>query len=256
MLCTPAVKGTAFCGDGTIGAGENCEGSNLGGATCQSLGFESGALACGPDCQFDTSGCMCIAGGAAFPASGQTTAYTADKNDGIAGPVAVPDDGTVQAGATLSYTDNGDGTITDNNTGLTWEKKSEDTGLHDKDNVYRWSGDGSQETIWDGLDDVNAEGGTGFAGHNDWRIPNLKELQSIVNYQNVNPPVSAAFNTGCVGGCTVTSCSCTAVFSYWSSTTGATAFPPAAWAVSFTTGAMGLLGKTGATSIRAVRGGS
>ncbi len=30
----------------------------------------------------------------------------------------------VQAGATLSYTDNGDGTITDNNTGLMWEKKT------------------------------------------------------------------------------------------------------------------------------------
>ena len=38
-------------------------------------------------------------------------------------------DGDIQAGATLSYTDNGDGTITDNNTGLMWEKKSDD-GTH------------------------------------------------------------------------------------------------------------------------------
>jgi hypothetical protein len=80
-----------------------------------------------------------------FPASGQTTAYQADKNDDIAGAVDVPDDGTVQAGATLSYTDNGDGTITDNNTGLMWEKKGDAGGLHDKDNIYAWSGDGSQD---------------------------------------------------------------------------------------------------------------
>lgn len=121
-----------------------------------------------------------------FPATGQTTAYTADKNDGIDGAVAVPDDGTVQAGTTLNYQDNGDGTITDLNTGLMWEKKDDTGGLHQWDNTYVWSGDGSQETIWDWLDDINAEGGTGFAGHSDWRIPNVKELQSIVNYQN--PP--------------------------------------------------------------------
>lgn len=34
-------------------------------------------------------------------ATGQTTAYEADKNDGIVGPVEVPDDGTLQRGATL-----------------------------------------------------------------------------------------------------------------------------------------------------------
>ena len=57
--------------------------------------------------------------------------------------------GTIQAGATLRYVDNGDGAITDLNTGLIWEKKDDNNsgGLHDKDNTYRWSGDGTQETI-------------------------------------------------------------------------------------------------------------
>ena len=36
----------------------------------------------------------------------------------------MPDNGTVRAGAPLRFTDNWDGTITDNNTGLMWEKKS------------------------------------------------------------------------------------------------------------------------------------
>jgi hypothetical protein len=190
-----------------------------------------------------------------FPATGQTTAYQADKNDGIVGPVAVPDDGVVQAGATLSYTDNGDGTITDNNTGLMWEKKSDDGGLHDKDNVYRWSGNGAQETIWDWLEDINAEGGTGFAGHNDWRIPNLKELQSIVNYENFNPAVSAAFDTGCVASCTVLTCSCTVASLYWSSTSRAFS-PSGAWFVAFNGGFVNAGDKSVGLFVRAVRGGS
>jgi len=51
-----------------------------------------------------------------FPATGHTTEYTADTQTGLRVPV--PGDGMVQAGAPLVYTNNGDGTITDNNTGL------------------------------------------------------------------------------------------------------------------------------------------
>ena len=61
-----------------------------------------------------------------FPASGQTTAY---------GPGS---DGDMRAGAALAYADNGDGTITDTNTGLMWEKKDDSGGIHDKDNTYTW----------------------------------------------------------------------------------------------------------------------
>src|SRR5262249_5481923 len=122
-----------------------------------------------------------------FPATGQTTSYMAG------------DDGAIRAGAVLSYTDNGDGTITDNNTGLMWEKQSDDGSIHDKDNVYTWA-----DAFAVHIAGLNA--GAGFAGHTDWRLPNVKELQSIVNYQNVNPAVSAAFNTGCAASCTVTSC--------------------------------------------------
>jgi hypothetical protein len=51
-----------------------------------------------------------------IPATGQTTSYGAG------------DDGAVRAGAAQSFTDNHDGTITDNNTGLMWEKKVQGTG--------------------------------------------------------------------------------------------------------------------------------
>jgi hypothetical protein len=188
-----------------------------------------------------------------FPATGQTTAYQADLNDGISGNfVDVPDDGTVQAGKTLSYRDNGDGTITDENTGLVWEKKSDDGGLHDKNNRYRWSGSG--ETIWDWLEDINSENGKGFAGHSDWRIPNIRELQSIIDYGQDGLNVDPVFNTNCTPGTDVLSGSCVG-FHSWSSTTVAHD-PSRAWTVDFTIPQTFTAGKDVAEfEIRAVRGG-
>jgi hypothetical protein len=206
-------------------------------------------------CAMLTLGWAASAGALGFPATGQTTAYTADKKDGITGPVAVPDDGTVRAGAVLSYTDNGDGTITDNNTGLMWEKKGDNGGLHDKDNGYYWSGTGTQETIWDWLDDVNAEGGTGFAGYNDWRIPNAKELQTLVHFQSSPPTTPAAFHNNCVPGATVLTGSCTATSNYWSSTTWVRS-TSMAWGVTFYEALLQAYDKASTPKVRAVRGGS
>jgi len=44
------------CGDGVIDPDEDCDGEELGGQTCQGLGFEGGDLAC-QNCFFDTSAC-------------------------------------------------------------------------------------------------------------------------------------------------------------------------------------------------------
>ena len=51
----------------------------------------------------------------------------------------------IRAGAALSYTDNEDGKITDNNTGLMWEKKDDNNTypLHDKSTAYTWADAGS-----------------------------------------------------------------------------------------------------------------
>jgi hypothetical protein len=48
-----------FCGNGVVSPtfGEECDGTNLNGETCQAQGFDGGTLACGADCRFDTSGC-------------------------------------------------------------------------------------------------------------------------------------------------------------------------------------------------------
>jgi hypothetical protein len=52
----------AVCGNGVKETGEACDGADLAGATCQSLGFLSGTLACKADCSgLDTSGCVAAA---------------------------------------------------------------------------------------------------------------------------------------------------------------------------------------------------
>ncbi|HVO24806.1 MAG TPA: DUF1566 domain-containing protein [Candidatus Margulisiibacteriota bacterium] len=201
------------------------------------------------------SGCPASASCAArLPASGQTTSY---------GPGS---DGAVRAGAALAYTDNGDGTLTDNSTGLMWEKKDSSGGIHDQDNTYTWGTtvesnpmDGTMVTEF--LATLNRQ--PCFAGHCDWRIPNLKELLSIVDYEILypGPAVDAAFNTRCATGCVVDGnggpmCSCTASSSYWSSTTVRTT-PGNAWDVFFGSGDAVSTSDKRLTrhAVRAVRGG-
>lgn len=235
------------CGDGIINGREYCDGADVGGLTCASYGYTSGTLACDASClHHDVSGCS---GRQFYPATGQTVSYPADLF--FTSGQSVDDDGAVQSGAPLNFVDNGDGTITDLNTGLMWEKKANDGDIHDVDRTYFWSKAGAY-TVWDWLELVNTEGGSGFAGHNDWRLPNRRELDSLVDFSHDTPSVSPAFDSSCIEGCTVTACSCTALADYWSSTTSA-ANTTLAWAVEFARGAADNRGKGTARAVRAVR---
>ena len=64
---------------------------------------------------------------------------------------------------TNDFVDNGDGTVTDRATGLTWAKA-------DGGKTMNWQ---QALAYAENLD---------LAGHTDWRLPNVKELQSIVDY--------------------------------------------------------------------------
>ena len=189
----------------------------------------------------------------------------ADTNNDL----TIEDAGDTGHCSPTSFTDNGDGTISDNLTGLMWEKKSDDAGLfdqdvkiHDKDNLYTWTP--GQGSIFEWIDAVNAEGGTGFAGHNDWRIPTIEELRTLILRDAADPTVpdpaiDPAFNTTCTDGCTVLTCSCTAPLGYWSATTrSAFPTPPGhptnAWGVDFYAGDVGYSSLTSVNPVRAVRG--
>jgi hypothetical protein len=74
------------------------------------------------------------------------------------------------------FRDNGDGTIADHATGLTWSKADSGTGMN-------W------ETALAWVQKMNAKK---FLGHSDWRLPNAKELQSIVNYTR-SPAIDPIF---------------------------------------------------------------
>lgn len=62
--------------------------------------------------------------------------------------------------------DNGDRTITDRATGLTWAQADSGNGL-DWEAALAW---------------VQAQNAANYLGHNDWRLPDIKELQSILDY--------------------------------------------------------------------------
>lgn len=55
-----ADAGPAVCGDGVVDLGEECDGADLGGATCTSVpgGYTGGTLACGASCHYDTTACV------------------------------------------------------------------------------------------------------------------------------------------------------------------------------------------------------
>lgn len=66
-----SVRVSSVCGDDVIEESEQCEGNNLGGATCVSLGYATGTLSCTGSCSYNTSQCPSleepVAGAGATP---------------------------------------------------------------------------------------------------------------------------------------------------------------------------------------------
>jgi len=102
------------------------------------------------------------------------------------------------------FTDNGDGTVTDNCTGLQW---LQDTGETPDDNL-----DGHPDPVtWCKAMEFCQD--LVFAGHSDWRLPNVRELQSLVDYGRLAPMIAPEFQLA--GNPTAEGQS---VYDYWTST--------------------------------------
>ena len=83
------------------------------------------------------------------------------------------------------FHDNGDGTVFDRATGLIWEKADSGKGM-DWQAALAWA---AQKNT------------ANYLGHNDWRLPNAKELQSIVDYSR-SPSTSSSAAIDPVFKCT------------------------------------------------------
>jgi formylglycine-generating enzyme required for sulfatase activity len=132
--------------------------------------------------------------------------------------------------AMADLVDNGDQTITDTATGLMWQQL--EVTAEDNSTVLRM-------TWKDALDYCEK---LDLAGYDDWRLPNAKELQSIVNYEKSEPPyIDEIFQNAAMSG-------------YWSSTTVANDTYNA-WYVHFHYGYVNNAEKHENIYLRAVRGG-
>jgi hypothetical protein len=138
--------------------------------------------------------------------------------------------------------------VGDRLTGLTWEKKTDDGTVHDKDNYYTWSAGGFGGKAADGSAYTTflAALNTGcFEGHCDWRLPTSMELQTILL-----APYPCATQT-CIDQ---TVFGPTVAGYYWSATTLAHS-PGFAWFVYFGNGVVLDGSKVSGYYVRAVRAG-
>jgi hypothetical protein len=144
-----------------------------------------------------------------LPKTGQIGCY---DTDGAEIPCAgTGQDGEIQAGVAWPnprFTDHGDGTVTDNLTGLMWTKNANDSPNGNKS----WQG------ALDYVTGMNTGTYPGY-GYPDWRLPNRNELQSLTDFSQYNPVLPA--------GHPFTDVNITNY--YWSSTTAIAFTPDAAW---------------------------
>ncbi|MGD9974223.1 MAG: DUF1566 domain-containing protein [Desulfatirhabdiaceae bacterium] len=126
-----------------------------------------------------------------------------------------------QAVKPVNMVDNGDGTVTDVNTGLMWQKET------------------AKGKTWDAA--LNYSETLTLGGFTDWRLPNIHELKSIVDYGKYDPAIDMNVFPG------------SSASWYWSSTTYVGT--PQAWLMNYLYGLDGFGSKDYTMNVRAVRGG-
>lgn len=145
-------------------------------------------------------------------ADGRIKGYPADSSIGKRYYVLYVRGPTTYGGH--AYVDNGNGTVTDEATGLMWMMADNGAGV-----------------LW--ADALTYAEGSEYAGYTDWRLPNAKELQSLVDYTR-SPASTGSAAIDPVFDCTSITNEAGALDYpyYWSSTTFSSVTPASgSWAV-------------------------
>ena len=169
-----------------------------------------------------------------LPDTGQTLCYDSSGDE-------IDCTGTGQDGAyninPMSFTDNADGTVTDKNTGLMWQK-------HDDGNRHNWYQASGTVHKTHNPTAKDVCGSLTLGSHSDWRLPTKKELMSIADYgiPSPGPMIMTTYFPDAYSAW------------YWSSTTYAGS-PGLAWYMDFNNGDVGDYDKDYIDHVRCVRGG-
>ena len=149
---------------------------------------------------------------------------------------------------TSDFVINSDGTVTHTPTGLMWMRcalgqKWNGTTCSGSATTMNWgTALNTAAGINSGTSDADGDGATGFAGHTDWRVPNITELVSIVERRCYSPSINENL---------FPATSASAIF--WTSSTIAAYRPGGGWQVNFADGDTDWNAKTSNASVRLVR---
>mgnify|MGYP006277261171 CR=1 FL=1 len=129
--------------------------------------------------------------------------------------------------STPHYIDGKDGTVTDTRTGLVWQKN-----------------EGLSSATWE--EALSYANKLSFAGHNDWRLPNVKELESLSSPYAIKPAIDSSVFPE------------TQNQPYWTSTTllARRGNGNQAWSIDFNYGVVDYHPKSDQLHVRLVRGGA
>lgn len=165
-----------------------------------------------------------MTGPVGLPDTGQTLCYDVGGAETPCDSEIYPgQDGDYRTGCPLEgrFVDNEDGTVTDTCTGLMWLKDPTAEG-----SVFAWS-----EAL---LHCENLE----LGGYEDWRLPSIRELESVVDFGQADPATDPVFGQ--------------TLGTFWTSTSFAGA-ADVAWLIDFIIGRDALGDKADRNSVWAVR---